>query len=80
MSEEITKTFTGHNFKADYRYKVSQKQKANGEIQLGEVGVRSDELETLFQISFDIVEKWYKAGKQKGIMVVSPYEKGREPV
>ena len=72
-------TFVGHNYKADYKFKITQRQKANGEIQLEEARVMSDEIEGLLEVSFDLLVDWYNLGKSKNIRVVSPYEKGSEP-
>ncbi len=68
------KTFTGQNYKADYKFKVTQGQKANGELQLKELKVQSDEIEGLLETSFTILEDWYKIGSGKKLRVVSPYE------
>lgn len=72
-------TFAGHNYKADYKYKVTSGQKANGENQLKEVRVEGDEWEPLIGIIFDIGITWYKVGKGKHLKMVSPFEKGHEP-
>jgi len=72
-------TFVGHNYNADYKFKITQGQKANGEVQLKEVRVMSDVLEGLIEVSFDVLGTWYKTGKEKHIKVVSPYEDGYEP-
>ncbi len=76
MSEN---TFSGHNYKADYKFKVTQGQKADGAIQLKEARVMSDEVEGLLDTSFEILENWWKIGKRKNLKIVSPYEKGHEP-
>ena len=72
-------TFVGHNYKADYKFKITQGQKANGEIQLKEVRVMGDELEGLIEVSFDVLIGCYKTGKEKHLKMVSPYEDGHEP-
>ena len=72
-------TFMGHNYKADYKFKITQGQKANGEVQLKEARVMSDEIEGLIEVSFSVLVDWYKAGKEKHIKVVSPYEDDHEP-
>jgi len=80
MFEENTKTFTGHNFKADYRFTIKQHQKANGEIQLEELTVRAEDENTLINTSFDRMIQWWKVGKEKRVKLVSPFEAGYEPV
>jgi len=72
-------TFTGHNYKADYKYKVTSGQKANGEIQMKEIRVEGDEWEPLLEINFNILTDSYKMGKEKHLKMVSPYESGYEP-
>jgi len=79
MSQSKEITFAGHNYKADYKFKITQGQKANGEVQLKEARVMSDEIDGLIDISFDVLTDWYKAGKEKHIKVVSPYEDGYDP-
>lgn len=78
MSAKET-TFAGHNYKADYKFKITQGQKANGEVQLKESRVMSDEIDGLIEVSFNVLTDWYHAGKEKHIKVVSPYEDGYEP-
>jgi len=72
-------TFVGHNYKADYKYKVTTGQKANGEIQMKEVRCEGDEWEPLLEISFSILLDSYKMGKEKHLKMVTPYENGHEP-
>lgn len=72
-------TFSGHNYKADYKFKVTQGQKADGSIQLKEARVMSDEVDGLLDTGFEILENWYRIGKGKHMKIVSPYEKGYEP-
>ncbi len=80
MAQDPSSTFTGHNFKSDYKFKVTQRQKANGEIQLEELSVRADEKEVVLETAFELLKKWYILGREKNIRLVSPYEKGYEPV
>jgi len=72
-------TFAGHNYKADYKYKVTTGQKANGEIQTKEIRVEGDEWEPLLEISFNILIDAYTMGKQKNLKMVSPFVSGHEP-
>lgn len=78
MSNE--QQFAGHNYKADYKYKVTTGEKANGEIQIKEVRVQGDEYEALISINLDIIRDTYAMAKERKMKVVSPYEKGHEPV
>jgi len=78
MSEE--KKFVGNNFYLDYIFSLTQRQKANGEIQVEEIKVRGNEKDTVLEATFDILAKWYIIGKKKNIRVLSPYESGHEPV
>ena len=80
MSEPNTNTFAGHNYKADYKFKTTIAQKANGQLQIKEVSVRSDEYEPLPVTVLDIFIDTYKTGKEKGLDMVSPFIKGHEPV
>ncbi len=79
MSEQ-TNTFAGHNYKADYKFKTTLAQKANGQIQIKEISVRSDELEVLPKTAMDIFIDTYKTGVANGLNMVSPFTKGNEPV
>lgn len=79
MNEDKNITFAGHNYKGDYKFKITHGLKADGYDQLKELRVMSDESEGLLDISFDLLEDWYAKGKQKHIKMVSPYEKGFEP-
>jgi hypothetical protein len=72
-------TFAGHNYKADYKYKVTTGQKANGEIQMKEIRVEGDEWEPLLDINFNILIDSYMIGKQKNLKMVSPFISGHEP-
>jgi hypothetical protein len=72
-------TFVGHNYKADYKYKVTSGQKANGEIQMKEIRVEGDEWEPLLEINFSILLDSYAMGKRKHLKRVSPYQSGHEP-
>ena len=72
--------FAGHNYKADYKYKVTTGEKADGAIQIKEVRVQGDEYEALIGINLDIIRDVYAMAKERGMKVVSPYEKGHEPV
>lgn len=72
-------TISGHNYKADYKYTITNAQKANGEIQTKEVKLRGDELEPLIGLSVQTFEDNYKAYKAKHMNILSPYEKGYEP-
>jgi len=58
-------TFGGHNYKADYRFKLTSGMKANGENQMKELTVRADEKDGLMEIVFELTEDWYKTGKKK---------------
>ena len=78
-TEEKNNTFAGHNYKADYKYKVTTGEKADGAIQIKEVRVQGDEYEPLITINLDIIMDTYKIGKEKGLKMVSPYEKGHDP-
>ncbi len=78
-SEDKTITFAGHNYKADYKYKFKQGQKADGSLQLKEETVMSDEVDGLLEVAFDLLEDWYNKAKIKHIKAVSPYEDGYEP-
>jgi len=78
-TEEKVSSFGGHNYKADFRFKLTSGMKANGENQLKELTVRSDESEGLMEQLLDIQENWYKAGKKRHLKMVSPYEDGHEP-
>jgi len=80
LEEEKTSTFAGHNYKADYKYKVTTGQKADGAVQTKEVRVQGDEYEPLITINVDIIEKTYAILKEKHMKRVSPYEAGHEPV
>lgn len=80
MSENKDSTFAGHNYKADYKYKVTTGQKADGAIQTKEVRVQGDEYEPLISINLDIIRDTYAMGKERKMKMVSPYEKGFEPV
>ena len=64
-------TFSGHNYKADYKYKVTTGLKANGE--------EGDDWEPLLEINFSILLDSYEMGKKKHLKMVSPYEKDHEP-
>ena len=79
MSSE-TSTFAGHNYKADYKYKVTTGQKADGALQTKEVRVQGEEYEPRITINVDIIMDTYRIGKEKGLKMVSPYEKDHEPV
>ncbi len=72
-------TFVGHNYHADYKYKVTTGQKANGEIQVKEIRVEGDEWEPLLEINFNILVDSYNMGKEKHLKMVSPFESGYEP-
>jgi hypothetical protein len=72
-------TFAGHNYKADYKYKVTTGQKANGEIQMKEIRVEGDEWESLLEINFSILVDSYMMGKEKHLKMVSPFVSGHEP-
>ena len=80
MSTDQTKTFAGHNYKADYKFKITTGQKADGSIQLKEQRIEGDEWEPLLEIGLKQLKDWYKLYKSQGIKVVSPYEKDHEPV
>ncbi|KKN08639.1 hypothetical protein LCGC14_1054800 [marine sediment metagenome] len=77
MSEEST--FGGHNYHADYRFKLTSGMKADGSSQLKELTVRSDVREGLIDIIFEIKKDWYITGKKKHFKMVSPWEDGYEP-
>ena len=62
-----TSTYAGHNYKADYKFKTTIAQKANGQLQIKEVSVRADECETLPITALDIFIDTYKTGKTKGL-------------
>ena len=47
-------TFSGHNYKADYKYKVTTGLKANGEVQIKEIRSEGDDWEPLLEINFSI--------------------------
>lgn len=77
--DEKEQKFTYHNFYADYQYTAAYKQKANGEVQLGELKVKLNDENQLVDKTFDTMIKLYKTGKSKGLKMLSPFEKGREP-
>ena len=79
MSENKPMNFGGHNYYADYKYKVKVRQKANGELQIEEIGVSSDEVGGLILTELTLVEDTYKFGREKGLNMLSPYIKGKEP-
>ncbi len=79
MSGENNTQFAGHNYKADYKYKVTTGEKADGAIQIKEVRVQGDEYEALISINLDIIRDTYAMAKSRGMKVVSPYEAGHEP-
>ena len=79
MSGNESSTFAGHNYKADYKYKVTMGQKADGSVQLKEIRVQGDEWEPLVGLTFDILGNTYATGKKKHLKMVSPYENGHEP-
>jgi hypothetical protein len=74
-----TNTFSGHNYKADYKYKLTTGQKADGSLQLKEERIEGDEWEPLLEITFSIMADWYAMGKRKHLKMVSPYEQDHEP-
>ena len=80
MSGDNGTQFAGHNYKADYKYKVTTGEKADGAIQIKEVRVQGDEYEPLITINLDIIKDTYALAKSRGMKVVSPYEKDHEPV
>lgn len=79
MSGENNTQFAGHNYKADYKYKVTTGEKADGSIQIKEVKVQGDEYEALISINLDIIRDTYAMAKSRKMKVVSPYEAGHEP-
>ena len=72
-------TFSGHNYNADYKYKVTTGLKANGEVQIKEIRSEGDDWEPLLEINFSILLDSYEMGKRKHLKMVSPYENGHEP-
>mgnify|MGYP001181888478 FL=1 len=72
-------TFSGHNYKADYKYKVTTGLKANGEVQIKEIRSEGEDWEPLLEINFSILLDSYEMGKRKHLKMVSPYEKDHEP-
>jgi hypothetical protein len=72
-------TFSGHNYKADYKYKVTTGLKANGEVQIKEIRSEGDDWEPLLEINFSILLDSYEMGKKKHLKMVSPYENDHEP-
>ena len=80
MSENKDITFAGHNYKADYKFKITTGQKADGAIQTKEVKTQGDEYEPLIALNLDMHRDTYAMGKERGYNMVSPYVKGREPV
>lgn len=79
MTDGKESIFAGHNYKADYKYKIITGQKADGSSQLKEERMEGDEWEPLLGIGLKILEDWYALYKSKHIKVVSPYEKGFDP-
>lgn len=77
---EKNSTFAGHNYKADYKYKVTTGQKADGALQIKEVRVQGDEWEPLITINLDIIKDTYAMAKERKMKAVSPYEKDHEPI
>ena len=72
-------TFTGHNYYADYMFKLTSGMKADGSNQLKEATLRSNTRDGLIETMFDIEEDWYATGKKRHLKMVSPYEDGYEP-
>jgi len=72
-------TFTGHNYYADYKFKLTSGMKADGSNQLKEATLRSNEKDGLIDTQFDLLEDWYATGKKRHLKMVSPYEDGHEP-
>ena len=66
-------TFSGHNYKADYKYKVTTGLKANGEVQIKEIRSEGDDWEPLLEINFSILLDSYEMGKRKHLKMVTPY-------
>ena len=77
--KENSVTFAGHNYYADYKFKLTSGMKADGSNQLKEATLRSNEIEGLIDTLFDLKADWYATGKKKHFKMVSPYEDGYEP-
>lgn len=73
------KTVVEYNNKSDFQKKYTYGQKANGELQLKEVTLRSDIAEGLLDEGLDSIENFFKMCRKRGLKVVSPYVIGREP-
>lgn len=73
-------TLEGRNFKNDYKFKIKLGQKAtNGQIQLKELTVASDDQTNLIDIALNLLIDQYKVCKNKKLKVLSPFIDGYEP-
>lgn len=79
MSQDNDKSFMIYNSKSDWRAKVTQGLKANGENQLKEVKIQSDTIDGLLEQGLQIIVDWDRMCTEKGVAHVSPYVKGKEP-
>lgn len=66
-------SFEGRNYHSEYEYKVKLGEKANGEIQIKEITVASNNVEQLTEIAFKLLIDTHTTGKNKGLKMVNPF-------